>query len=482
MPEETTGGIRRALEIAKNLRELVRVHREVDPLIEIPAVLRAGASIKPIPVILFDKIRGYPGRQVVGNLFAEQRRFSLMCGFAADEQLTKSSFLNALDQPIPPLRIDAAPCHENVVLGPVSLEQYIPPTHGALKVERKYYQTIICLKHPSTGVMNLAVNRACIQSDGRLTINIQTDQHSGLYLQQAMELGQSLPVALCISVPPAVYLAAVSKLPYGVSETGFAGAVMKSPVEMVKCKTVDLEVPAGAEIVVEGEIGPPYERGDDGPWPEYLGYLGMEVHPPIVNVTCLTYRNDPINNILIPGLAPHMLGIGTQAQFYKFLRSLFGEFVLDTHLLPRAAGHLGIIKVRKSQIQHEGLQMNAALAAFGALNYLDKVIVVDEDINIYDFVEVEWACTTRCDPSDQLHVLPAARTNRVNPIAGIHEPLDEPVTKAKLVVDATIPWRYRNVKKGEDIGFFTRSEWPVVNFADYLEAGDRERLLGGSKK
>jgi UbiD family decarboxylase len=337
---------------------------------------------------------------------------------------------------------------------------------------------VIFLKHPETGVTNVAINRACIQDDGRITINIQWEQQSGIYLKAAVEAGRPLPVALCIGVPPAVYLAAVSKLPYGSPEIDFAGGILGRPVEMVKCKTIDLEVPATAEIVVEGEIRPPYERGLDGPWPEYLGYLGMEIHPPIVEVKCLTYRNDPIENILIPGCAPHMLGTGTQAQFYRFLRSIFGEFVVDTHLLPRTNGHVGIIKVRKNELHHEGLQMNVGLAAFGFLNYLDKVIVVDEDVNIYDFIEVEWACTTRCDPAEQLHVLPRARTNRVNPIAGIHEPGDEPITKAKLIVDATIPWKMRNVNKGEGIGFFTRSEWPKVDFGDYLDAEERQRFIG----
>jgi len=474
-------GIRDALEISDSLGELLRVRREVDPLIEVPAVLKAAASLKPVPAVLFENVRGYRGRRMLGNLFAEHRRFSLMCGFAPGEEMTKSSLLKSLDHPIAPVRVDSAPCQQNVVVGAVALEQHIPPTHGASKVQRKYYQTAIFLKHPRTGVMNLAINRACIQPDGRLSINIQGDQHGGLYLQQAMEMGQALPLALCISVPPAMYLAAVTKLPYGYSETDFAGGILGRPVEMVRCKTVDLEVPAAAEIVVEGEIRPPYERGNDGPWPEYLGYLGMEVHPPIVDVTCVTYRNEPVENIIVPGLSPHMLGLGTQAQFFRFLRSAFGEFVVDSHLLPRTAGHLGIVKVRKSEIHHEGLQMNVAVAAFGFLNYLDKVVVVDEDVNIYDFTEVEWACTTRCDPAEQLHVLPRARTNRVNPIAGIHEPAGEPVTKAKLVVDATIPWKFRNVTKGDNIGFFTRSEWPKVELAEYLEAEDRRSFLGSAK-
>jgi 2,5-furandicarboxylate decarboxylase 1 len=476
---ETAQDLRGALDIAASLGQLVRVRREVDPLIEVPAVLHAASFLKPIPVVLFENVRGYPGRRVVGNLFADHRRFSMMCGFAENEEVTKLSYLAALDHPIPSVLVQSAPCQENIVSGPVVVEQYIPPTHGALKVRRKYYQMAIFLKHPESGAPNVAINRACVQDDGRITINIQWEQHSGIYLKAALESGQPLPVALCIGVPPAVYLAAVSKLPYGTSEIDFAGGILGRPVEMVKCKTVDLEVPAATEMVVEGEIRPPWERGNDGPWPEYLGYLGMEIHPPIVDVTCLTYRNDPIENILIPGCAPHMLGMGTQAQFYRFLRSIFGEFVVDTHLLPRTHGHVAMVKIHKSELHHEGLQMNVALSAFGFLNYLDKVIMVDEDINIYDFTEVEWACTTRCDPAEQVHVLPRARTNRVNPIAGIHEPNEEPITKAKLVVDATIPWKIRNVKKGDGISFFTRSEWPKVDFADYLEAEDRKHLIGG---
>ena len=475
---DAASDLRAALDISESLGELLRIRREVDPLIEIPGVLRAAAALRPIPAVVFENLRGYPGRRAVGNLFAEHRRFAFMCGFSDKEEMSKTSFLAALDHPIAPTRVHSAPCHENIVMGKTAVEQYIPPTHGALKVQRKYYQMVVFLKHPRTGVMNLALNRSCIQPDGRISINIQWEQHGGLFLKEAVELGKPLPVALCVGVSPAVYLAAVSKLPYGASEIEFAGGILGRPVEMVKCKTVDLEVPAAAEFVVEGEIRPPYTRGDDGPWPEYLGYLGMEIHPPIVDVTCLTYRNNPVQNLIIPGLSPHLLGIGSQAQFFRFLRSIYGEFIVDTHLLPRTNGHVAVVKIRKSELHHEGLQMNVALSAFGALFYLDKVVMVDDDVNIYDLLEIEWACATRCDPAEQLHVLPKAKTNRVNPIAGIHEAEGEPITKAKLVIDATIPWKMRGVKKAEGINFFTRSEWPKLDLADYLEAEDRAHFLG----
>lgn len=471
--------LRAAIEIAASMGELARIEREVDPLIELPTILRAGGQLKPVPVMLFEKVHGYPGARLVGNLFAEAGRFHRMCGFAEDEKVSKFSYLEALDHPIPPVVVDSGPCQEKVIMGPVAVEKHIPPTHGANKVPRKYYQPVVFLKHPKTGVVNLSLYRACIQPDGRITINIRWDQHGGLYLKQAIELGQPLPIAICIGVPPAVYLAAVSKLPYERSEIDFAGGVLGRPVEMVKCKTVDLEVPAASEILIEGEIRPPYARGDDGPWPEYLGYLGMEIHPPIVDVTCLTHRNNFIENIQVPGSAPHMLGIGSAAQFYRFLRSIFGEFVVDSTMVPRTSTHSAVIKVRKTEAHHEGLQMNVALAAFGFTNYLDKVTMVDEDINIHDLTEVDWAIVTRCDPAEQVHVLPKARTHQNNPIAGVQEVFDQPITKAKLIIDATMPWKLRQVQKGEGITFFTKSEWSPCNLADYFGPEDRERFLKG---
>jgi len=99
------------------------------------------------------------------------------------------------------------------------------------------------------------------------------------------------------------------------------------------------------------------------------------------------------------------------------------------------------------------------------------------DVNIYDLTEVEWAIVSRCDPATQVHVLPSARTHQNNPIAGVKEIFGEPIVKGKLIIDATIPWKARQVQKGEGMTFFTRSEWPGVDLADYFEPKDRDRFL-----
>ncbi|MBI2369634.1 MAG: UbiD family decarboxylase [Deltaproteobacteria bacterium] len=469
---------REAIEFIEKLGELVRIRREVDPLLEIPALMVAASKLKPIPALLCESVKGHPGVQAAAAVFADQLRGHRLVGFPESQHASKLQYLDALDASIPPILVKEGPCQERVVTRDIDLERVIPLTYGALHVTRRYYQPVVCLKHPKTGVVNTSLYRACVQGPDRVTINIRWDQHGGLYLKQAQELGAPLPVAMCLGVPPAVYLAGVSKLPYGCPEMGFAGALMGEPVELVRCKTIDLEVPATAEIVVEGEIRPPYETGFDGPWPEYLGYLGMEIYPPLVHVTAVTHRERPVTNIFVPGAAPHLLGIGSQAQFFRHLRSLYGEFVVDAHLPPRTVWHHAIIKVRKTEAHHEGLQLNVGLAAFAFANPLDKVTIVDEDINIYDFAEVEWAICTRCNPARQVHILPQARTHQNNPIGGIRELEDGEIVKAKMIIDATIPWRYRAMKRPDGLSHFSRSEWPPVELAEYLDPEDRKRWYG----
>ena len=121
--------------------------------------------------------------------------------------------------------------------------------------------------------MNMGMYRVTLQPRGQVTVNLRVTQHGGMHLQAAKELGVPLQVALCLGVHPSIYEAATSELPYGYDEVGLAGALVGEPVEMIKAETIDMLVPAHAEVIIEGEIRPPYKLGNEGPWPEYLGYL-----------------------------------------------------------------------------------------------------------------------------------------------------------------------------------------------------------------
>lgn len=140
--------------------------------------------------------------------------------------------------------------------------------------------------------------------------------------------------------------------------------------------------------------------------------------------------------------------------------------------------HHAIVKVRKTESHHEGLQVNVGLAAFGfAATMVDNVTLVDEDINIFDYAHVDWAVATRCNPTHQVHILPEARCNQNNPIAGVHELEKEPIVRAKMIIDATIPWKYRQAEKSTGLTYFTLSSWDPLDLKAYLSEKDRLKRL-----
>jgi UbiD family decarboxylase len=243
---------------------------------------------------------------------------------------------------------------------------------------------------------------------------------------------------------------------------------------MVQAKTVDLRVPARAEIVIEGEFRPPFALGDDGPWPEYQSYLGMNVHPPLMHVTAVTYRTNPITFITIPSNLPNILLIESPLLLHH-LKEFAGNFVVDATLVPATTNEHAIVKVRKSEAHHEGLQFNVALTALSHLTEIDRVTLVDEDIDIHNLSHVEWAIATRCNPMEQVHILGPGKTHQNLPICGAREIDGLPLTRGKMVIDATIPWRYRVYEKKPGITFFTQTEWDAVDLRRYLGAADAER-------
>jgi len=198
-----------------------------------------------------------------------------------------------------------------------------------------------------------------------------------------------------------------------------------------------------------------------------------------MDITAITHRDYPINPVFVPSGFPNMLPFINEAQLLRALRSYAGEFVLEVAFTPGARRHHAVIKVRKTHPHHEPYQLNVALRAFGygSATALDTVILVDEDVDIRNYREIDWAIATRCNPAKQVHILPEARCHQNNPIAGARELFGEPIAKAKMIIDATIPWAYKVAEKTPDITFFTMSKWPEVDLKDYLNDTDQKRWL-----
>jgi 2,5-furandicarboxylate decarboxylase 1 len=466
--------LRTALESCEKQRELIRIRKEVEPYVELPSIMNAvGRQDRPC-ALLFENIKNYPHARAAAKFLGGAQRFGSYYGLATDFKTLKMHFLDALENPIAPRTIADSFVKENIRLGAVDITEIIPPVQGALNVESLYYQPVVVTKDPKTGTRNTGIYRAAVQSPGKLTVNARTDRHGGLQLTAAKAQNLTVPAALVIGVEPAVWIAANAKVPYGYDELSYAGAIKGSAVDLIKCETVDLEVPANAEIIIEGEFRPPYELGVEGPWPEYLKYLGMRINPPIMDVTAVTFRSNPINYVSIPasGRGDEALGLPNQAQLLRLLREFAADFVVDAFLTPVTLLHHAIVKVKKSEPHHEGLQINVALTAFSFSPTLDTVTLVDEDINIHDLADVDWAISTRCNPAKQVHILPEGRTTQIVPIAGVRELDHEPIVKAKMIVDATIPWNYKTREISPGMTFFSKSTWQDIDLSDYMAESD----------
>lgn len=469
--------LRTALEAAESVNHLVRVRHEVDAGYEIPNVLRMNTLQPQRPALLFEQIRGLRGWRVAAALLADPSRACRLFNLPIDRRERQRRVLELLAHPIPPVAVAVGPCQENVISRDIDLPQFLPWTHGALHVSHRYLQGPVITRDMETGAQNLAIYRTCIQGPTTMTVNGRWDRHLGLQLSEAKRRGQAMPVAIVLGPDPLLFSVACSKLPYGADDLGLVGAIRDRPVDLVRCKTVDLLVPADAEVVIEGEFRPPYELGDDGPWPEYLGYLGMEIHPPVMHVTCVTHRNDPISYVTIPGASGDNHGMLSEPLLLHHLRSFMPYFVTDCALVPGTRMHHAAIQVRKSDAHHEGLQLNVALAAFGNEVELDRVTLVDDDVDVSDPTQLAWAEATRCNPRDQMHVLCDARSHQNNPIAGVRELFGEPILRSKVIVDATIPWKYRTAEKAPGVTFFTRSSWQAVNLAHYFTPQDAQQWV-----
>ena len=145
--------------------------------------------------------------------------------------------------------------------------------------------------------------------------------------------------------------------------------------------------------------------------------------------------------------------------------------MVDACFTPGARRHHAIIRVNKTSPHHEGYQLNVGLAAFGygSATALDRVVLVDNDVNIYDYKHVDWAIGTRCNPAEDVHILPEAKCHQNNLIAGVRELEGKPITKAKMIIDATIPWHYRVKEKEQGVTFFTLSSWPEIQLEKYFQ-------------
>jgi 2,5-furandicarboxylate decarboxylase 1 len=347
--------------------------------------------------------------------------------------------------------VSEATWRQNVITrDEVNLNLLPIPTHGLYDGGPFITGGITVTKDPISGRGNLSYNRMQVLGPHTLGFNVNEWRHVMQFYRVQEEKEEPLEIAVAIGVDPAISIAAGAR--YDDDELLIAGAIRGAGVPVSKGVTVDINIPANAEIVIEGYL-PPRERREEGPLAEFHGYYGELWESPVLEVTAISHRDHPIFQTIIPGHDEHIY-IGNvlprEPLLLRFVRHV-SQNVTGLHIPAYGNGFAAIVQVAKS---NPGEPKNIALAAFTAHVNIKKVIVVDPDVNIYDPADVLWALTNRVDWSRDFFVVPGSQGHEMDPTAnerGVH---------TKVGIDATY--------KPERRDYGERIRYPEVDLSDYL--------------
>ncbi|MGA2961568.1 MAG: UbiD family decarboxylase [Candidatus Korobacteraceae bacterium] len=334
----------------------------------------------------------------------------------------------------------SAPVKE-VITTAVDLGRLPIPVHHEKDGGRYITAGLLVSKDPSTGARNVSIHRLQVLGPDRLGILI-LPRHLDNFFRAAEQAGKALEVAIAIGVDPVLLLSSQALAPLGFDEFTIASTLYGEPLKLVKCETVDLEVPAEAEIVLEGHIMPG-TREIEGPFGEYPKYYGPPTAKPVVALTAMTTRRNPIYHTIVPATLEHLL-IGSIAREGGMLEVIRGAVpnTLAVHLTPGGTcRYHAVVQIDK---KHEGEAKNAMLAAFASSQEIKRVVVVDKDVDIFDPVEVEWAIATRFQAGRDCTIITRALGSKLDPSG------DDGISD-KMGFDATVPlgadpFRYERIR------------------------------------
>ncbi|MGJ8525257.1 3-octaprenyl-4-hydroxybenzoate carboxy-lyase [Halomonadaceae bacterium LMG 33818] len=439
--------------------ELRRITVEVDPHLEMTEicdrVLRAEG-----PALLFENVKG-SSIPVLANLFGTPRRVALGMGQDDVFKLREIGELLAyLKEPEPPgglrdawekvpllkkvlsmgpKKVRNAPCQEVVLEGDdVDLDQLPIQTCWPGDAGPLVTWPLVVTKGPHKKRQNLGIYRQ--QKIGKNRLIMRWLSHRGGALDfrewQQTHPGEPFPVAVALGADPATILGAVTPVPDTLSEFAFAGLLRGSKTELVKCGHADIQVPASAEIVLEGYIYPD-DVAPEGPFGDHTGYYNEVDTFPVFTVTRITHRKDPIYHSTYTGRPPDepaVLGLALNEVFVPILRKQFPEIV-DFYLPPEGCSYrMAVVSMKKQYAGHAKRVMMGVWSFLRQFMYTKFVIVVDDDINTRDWKDVIWAITTRMDPARDTVMVentPIDYLDFASPVSGLG---------SKMGLDATSKW------------------------------------------
>jgi 4-hydroxy-3-polyprenylbenzoate decarboxylase len=463
-------------------RELAHIIDPVDPHLEICAVTdRVSKSPGGGPGLLFHKPTGHD-IPVAVNLFGSIKRICMALGVPTLDDLARqidemaspkipAGMLDALKmlpmvnrlRDLMPKTVSSAPCQEVVrrdgTLDELPILKCWPEDGG-----RYITFPLVFTKDPETGMRNVGTYRMQV-FDGRST-GMHWQRHKGgaQHYRVAERLGRRMPVAVALGPDPALAYSATAPMPEGLDELMLAGFLRRERVELVKCVTIDMEVPANAQIILEGYVEPG-ERRREGPFGDHTGFYSHPDDYPVFHLTCITRRRHPVYLTTVVGIPPmedYYLGKASERIFLPLIRKTLPEIV-DMHFPASGIFHnLVIISIDKRYPGHARKIMNAVWG-LGQLMFSKTVIVVDKDVDVQNESEVAWIVGTHYDPERDIQFTRG-------PVDDLEDASDLAAFGSKMGIDATRKWPSegfsrpwpKKIATTEEAGRVAQAQWEKI--------------------
>ncbi len=433
--------LRDALRRLDQIGSLAVVQREVDRSWEVTAVLDRLEREHRFPAVLFSSVRGFPGWSIVGNVFASRPAIAALLDVPVG-RLTRE-IASRLERPVDPVVVDDGPVHEHVLVGDDATLDALPiPTHHERDAGPYLSFGVAICKDPETGARNVGVYRFMRRGPRELVPSLTSISNIADIFGRQEAKGRPLDVAIVPGVTPLLGLAASYRAPLGTDEVALAGALAGEPLELVPARTIDVEVPASAELVVEARIRPG-ERYPEAPFADMSRSYSRQKRGPLVEVSAITHRGGPILQLAFSGHpdATNMAAICHEVAIWRAVQQST-SCVTGVHVPASGYGfhcYLAVRKVPTVEGRERGEHRNAMLAAVGAVPQIKLVVTVDDDVDIYDDTAVIGALARRFQAVD-----PMTREQRLLVLPGVKGASYDPSSfhreypSSKLLVDCTL--------------------------------------------
>ena len=426
--------MREFLAALEKRHDLLRVKVPVDTHLEVGKILKK-LYHQQGPAVLFENPVGSKVPLVAG-LYST--RSKTLLSFESDDERILDKVLAGMKKPIAPVFKEKGECQENVIKDNVDLSRFPIPWYTAKDGGRYISAAIAVSKDPETGVPDLGFYRCQVIGPDRIAFLAQPFHRLGKNLAKAKRLKKPFEMALVLGTDPVLGYTCLFQVSDDTNDWYLAGGLRGEPVELVKCKTIDMEVPATAEVIMELEVNYK-EEFMEGPYGEYTGYYTPASPKPTARIKAITHRNDPLFLGLLTGRPVNEVHILKQIPFeaslYEALKQQFSS-VMKVAIPP--CGGVSFYVVIAIQQRYAGEAKQVLMAALSNVIRPKWVVVVDDDINVHDFNDVNWALSFRVRPKEDVVIVDNVPAGPLDPAVG-----ESQLTKRVLSavgIDATRPY------------------------------------------